>query len=307
MSANNQNNAVQSNVSEIPPSPTKVGAFDPNVSVTNKLLPLAAFFIAFVTVMTILIVYMDHTAMKHYQFQVNMSQDNEFYGVAQDNPQLITYIREVHLTPAIEPHHKMLESEDTISNDTIYVLKLLNNKRNGVFVEAGAYGDGKTSKTDWLERKLNWRGLLIQSDPRHYFSLRRHNRVRSQAIHACLSPIPYPKEVTLHQEHDGVKINSIHANSIEDTDSFNTRVKCFPIYSLLLAMNVMDIDYLSLEAGGTELQVLETIPFDKVNIKIISVTLTANDLEKETIKKFLAKMNYTFMQSFNTTYIFKMN
>lgn len=67
-------------------------------------------------------------AMKHYQFQVNMSQDNEFYGVAQDNPQLITYIREVHLTPAIEPHHKMLESEDTISNDTIYVLKLLNNK-----------------------------------------------------------------------------------------------------------------------------------------------------------------------------------
>lgn len=72
-------------------------------------------------------------------------------------------------------------------------------------------------------------------------------------------------------------------------------------------MNVMDIDYLSLESGGTELQVLETIPFDKVNIKIISVTLTANDLEKETIKKFLAKMNYTFMQSFNTTYIFKMN
>lgn len=67
MSANNQNNAVQSNVSEIPPSPTKVGAFDPNVSVTNKLLPLAAFFIAFVTVMTILIVYMDHTGNETFQ------------------------------------------------------------------------------------------------------------------------------------------------------------------------------------------------------------------------------------------------
>ncbi|CAH0555091.1 unnamed protein product [Brassicogethes aeneus] len=301
MNTTYQNNTI----SEAPPTPIKHRNADPNTSITNKLLPLAAFFIAFVTVMTILIVYMDHTAMKHYQFQVNMSQDNEFSRVSQDNPLLITYIREVHLTPAIEPNHKLINTEETISNDTLFVIRLLEDKRNGVFVEAGAYNDGKSSKTNWLEKKLNWRGLLIQPDPRHYFSLKRHNRLKSQAIHACVSPMPYPKEVTMHQEYDGVKINSIHANSIEENDGFNTRVKCFPIYSLVLAMNVSHIDYLSLESGGTELQVLETIPFQKVHINVISVHLLVSDVEKETIKQFLAMKNYAFIQNFNSTYIFK--
>ncbi|KAJ8920170.1 hypothetical protein NQ315_011831 [Exocentrus adspersus] len=284
----------QNNATETHHTPAKPLNLEPITGVTKKLLPLAAFFMAFTTVMTVLIIYMENTAMRHYQFRVNMSQDYELLEVAQDNPQLVTYIREVHLAPAIEPHHKPLESENAISKDTAYVLKLLKNKRDGIFVEAGAYSDGKTSKTEWLEEKLNWRGLLIQPDPRHYFSLRRHNRVRSQAVHACLSPMSYPKEVTLHQEGDGVKINSVHANSIDDPEWFNTRVKCFPLFSLLLAMNVTNIDYLSLETGGTELQVLETIPYERVKIEIIGVHLVTSEAEKDTIKKFLAMKKIHF-------------
>ncbi|KAJ8966115.1 hypothetical protein NQ317_011020 [Molorchus minor] len=283
-----QNTPLPQNTTEMPQSPTKVINPDPMSSMVRKLLPLAAFFMAFTTVMTILIIYMDNTAMRHYQFRVNMSQDYELLSVSQDNPQLVTYIREVHLAPAIELHHKPLTPQDTVSKDTAYVIKLLKNKKEGIFVEAGAYSDGKTSKTEWLEEKLNWRGLLIQPDPRHYFSLRRHNRQKSQAVHACLSPMPYPKEVTLHQESDEVKINSIHSNSLDEPDWFNTRVKCFPLFSLLLAMNVTNIDYLSLETGGTELQVLETIPFEHVKIEIIGIHLIVSGAEKDTIKKFLA-------------------
>lgn len=174
-------------------------------------------------------------------------------------------------------------------------------------MEAGAYSDGKTSKTEWLEKKLSWRGLLIQSDTRYYFTLRRHNRVRSQAVHACLSSMPYPKEITFHQESE-VKINSIHANNvIDDPDWFTTRIKCFPLFSLLLAMNVTSVDYLSLEAAGSELQVLETLPFDRVRIEVIGVHLYTDDSEKDTIKKFLATKKYALMQSFNNSYIFMMN
>ncbi|CAG9818558.1 unnamed protein product [Phaedon cochleariae] len=277
---------------------------EPVTGMTRKLLPLAAFFMAFTTVMTVLIVYMDNNAMRHYQFKVNMSQDYDLLGVSQDNPQLVMYIKEVHLTPAIELHHKPLESKDEVSPDTSYVLKLLKNKTYGVFVEAGAYDDGKTSKTEWLEEKFSWRGLLIQPDPRHYFNLRRHNRKRCQAVHACLSPTPYPKEITLHQEpEEGVRINGL----LDDSDWFNTRVKCFPFYSLALAMNVTDIDYFSLETGGTELQVLETIPFERISIEVIGVHLNANDTEKGTIKKFLATKKYKFMDRFRNSYMFMMN
>lgn len=287
----------------------KLSHLESVTSVTRKLLPLAAFFMAFTTVMTVLIVYMDNTAIKHYQFRVNMSQDYDLLGVSQDDPQLIMYIREVHLTPAIEPNHKPLKSEDEISEDTAYVIDLLHNKRKGFFVEAGAYNDGRTSKTEWLEEKLGWQGLLIQPDPRHYFSLRRHNRKHSQAIHGCLSPSPYPKEVSLHPENEGIKMNSIHSSllDMDDSDWFNTRVKCFPLYSLLLATNITNIDYLILETGGSELLVLETVPFDRVHIKVLNVQLNANDTEKLTVKQFLASKNYKYMESFNESNVFMLN
>ncbi|XP_076265930.1 EGF receptor activation regulator Star [Rhynchophorus ferrugineus] len=300
-------NQLQNGTAAIPPSPIKgpscASHQDSGQVITKRLLPAAGFFVAFVTVMTVLILYMDNAAMKHHQFTLSLSKDMELNGIAQDDPQLIIYLREVAVFPAIEPHHKALESQNSISNETEYVLKLLNNKKNGVFIESGAYADGKTSKTDILEKNFNWRGLLIQPDPRHYFNLRRHNRAHSQCVHACLSPMPYPREVTLHNEND-VKINSIYSNSVENPDWLVTRVKCFPLYSLILAMNYSIVDFLSVESGGTELQVLETIPFDKIKIEVISIDLRENDSEIDTIKKFLASKSYKFMERFNNTYVF---
>lgn len=186
-----------------------------NRILTKRLLPVALFFFAFATVMSVLILYMGNTALKHQQFTLSLNKDMELNGISQDDPQLIMYLKEVALFPAIETHHKPLESQEVIPPDTDYVLKLLNYKviknqkcwflfssyfcllqKNGFFVEAGAYSDGKTSKTEALERKFNWKGLLVQPDPRHYFNLRRHNRAKSQCIHACLSPMPYPREVS---------------------------------------------------------------------------------------------------------------
>ncbi|XP_066146610.1 protein Star [Euwallacea fornicatus] len=277
-----------------------------NRILTRRLLPIALFFVAFATVMSVLILYMDNTAMKHHQFTLSLSKDMELNGIAQDDPQLIMYLREVALFPAIEPHQKSFEVQEPTFADTEFVLKLLNFKKNGIFVEAGAYSDGKTSKTEVLERKFNWKGLLIQPDPRHYFNLRRHNRAKSQCVHACLSPMPYPREVTLHNEND-VKINDIRSNSIDNPDWLVIRVKCFPLYSLLLAMNSSNVDYLSLATDGTELQVLETLPFDRVKIEIIGVDLSENDSDIGIIKKFLASKKYQFMDKFNGTYIFMMN
>lgn len=155
---------------------------------------------------------------------------------------------------------------------------------------------------------MSWHGLLIQPDPRNFFNLMRHNRARSQAAHVCLSPTSYPKEVTFHQEErDGVKINSVHANSLDDPDCFSTRVKCFPLYSLMLAMNVTKIDYLSLESGGTELQVLETLPFESARIEVIEVHLLASDYERETIKEFLGTKGYVLKGSFGSGYVFMLN
>lgn len=45
-------------------------------------------------------------------------------------------------------------------------------------------------------------------------------------------------------------------------------MQCFPIYSLLSALSVTTVDYFSLDVEGAEMEVLATIPFDKVFIKV---------------------------------------
>jgi hypothetical protein len=46
------------------------------------------------------------------------------------------------------------------------------------------------------------------------------------------------------------------------------KVQCFPLYSILLAVGRTTIDFLSLDIEGGELDVLATIPWHKVNIKV---------------------------------------
>ncbi len=45
-------------------------------------------------------------------------------------------------------------------------------------------------------------------------------------------------------------------------------VECFPLYSILLAINRTVVDYFSLDIEGIELRVLKAIPFDLVTIKV---------------------------------------
>ena len=51
------------------------------------------------------------------------------------------------------------------------------------------------------------------------------------------------------------------------------RVQCWPIYSLLLALGNPKVDFFSLDVEGSELGVLTTIPFDKVDIRYDLVKL----------------------------------
>jgi hypothetical protein len=46
-------------------------------------------------------------------------------------------------------------------------------------------------------------------------------------------------------------------------------VQCFPFFTLLLALNKTTIDYLSLDIEGSELDVLRTVPFGKLDITVV--------------------------------------
>merc|ERR1712241_369658 len=59
----------------------------------------------------------------------------------------------------------------------------------------------------------------------------------------------------------------------EGEEDTTFEMQCMPLYTILLALGNPTVHYFSLDIEGAELQVLRTIPFDKVDIKILDIEM----------------------------------
>ena len=66
-------------------------------------------------------------------------------------------------------------------------------------------------------------------------------------------------------------------------------IPCFPLETMLLAMNRTRLDYLSLDVEGLEMEVIRTIPFDRIDIRVISVEHKHVPGGKEALRKYIEK------------------
>ncbi|XP_053697189.1 protein Star isoform X2 [Sabethes cyaneus] len=303
--------------------PAKISPLGP--SPFRQLLPVALCIISFATVLSILVIYMDTTEIRHQQFRLNMSRDYDLMGVPQDNPALVKYVRDIHMKKypmtfmrnanAPVDHLNFTNRHELTPEMARFVSDLLGKKRFGTFFQSLTGISDSMMTAPWLAETMNWGGYLVEPDPRKYFSLRKQNAFRPnvQVIHACLSPNTYPKEVTLHHDDDSeVRINSVLD---EETEWFHPRVKCFPVYTLMLAVNRTSIDLLSLGCQGQELQILQTIPFDRVHVKVISIHLVHYyeedeliiDVEEyvQNITRFLLSKSYKMVRSYDRNFIYQ--
>ena len=77
-------------------------------------------------------------------------------------------------------------------------------------------------------------------------------------------------------------------------------MQCFPLYSLLrAAAGNVTVNYLSLDIEGAELQVLRTLPWDKVDIEVMTVeTNHAGEVfpgTRQDVRDYLALRGYVFI------------
>ena len=96
-------------------------------------------------------------------------------------------------------------------------------------------------------------------------------------VPACLSTEKETMYVTFAaQGHVGhiAKSNeqqNLFANSPQEKQQTFVNVTCLPLFSILMALDNPRIDYFSLDVEGSELAILKTIPFDKVNIMVTNL------------------------------------
>ncbi|KAA0203324.1 hypothetical protein HAZT_HAZT000367 [Hyalella azteca] len=77
---------------------------------------------------------------------------------------------------------------------------------------------------------------------------------------------------------------------------------CFPLYSFLLALGKTTVDYFSLDVESSEYKVLQSIPWDKVDIKTLSVEYNIIPEGKPALIDFMTSKGYIHYMELNRPY-----
>jgi len=182
------------------------------------------------------------------------------------------------------------------------------NYDNGFFVELGANNGVDQSNTLHFERFRHWRGVLVEPTPHNFLSCRKH-RSPATAIfcNACVS-FDYPDKFVeiaysnLMSAPVGVESDIgdplAHAESGKQfprpTDqNFSFGAVAIPLNDLLKKANAPgNIDLLSLDVEGGELEVLKGIDHRAYRFKYICVE--NRDFQK--LADYLASIDYKFVE-----------
>ena len=122
------------------------------------------------------------------------TSNKNLMGLHQDNLRLVETItkrflvspdltKDYNLTRHQSSHLNILEGQVGQVDE---ILKLFKGKKNGFFIEAGAFDGQVFSNTLLLEMNYNWTGLLIEPNPKAFQELLAKNR-KSYAMESCLS------------------------------------------------------------------------------------------------------------------------
>ncbi|KAL1459662.1 hypothetical protein WDU94_011620 [Cyamophila willieti] len=230
--------------------------------ITPRLISIFAFLLSFTIVMSLLFYVTDLKDRGPRKVLTAYSPDSDLLNIPQEEPILIEHIQTKYLK---FPN----ESKDTDEQKYKSNINLMfNDMTNGKFIEVGA--SEEFGSTQILVDSLNWTGLVVEPHPDRYLDITKLRHVHTANI--CISPTYYPREASFKSIKGYIKIT------------------CFPLYSVMAAFKSTNLDLLKLNLKEADYQVLKTLPWTKVCIKVISVPVKSKDISMVT--KFLSNHGY---------------
>ncbi|MFA6066323.1 MAG: FkbM family methyltransferase [Candidatus Babeliaceae bacterium] len=189
-----------------------------------------------------------------------------------------------------------------VGQDKFLHERYFNDQRKGFFVDIGAHDGLEFSNTYFFEKELGWEGICFEPLA-GAFELLLKNR-NCMCVNACVGNTcglvkffavkGYAEMLsgmvdTYHPLHFARMKRDIaaHGGSYTIMD-----VPSVTLESILEKQGVYKIDYLSLDTEGGELEILQSIDFNKIKILAISVE---NNYEDPDIRTFLESQGFEFI------------
>ena len=182
-----------------------------------------------------------------------------------------------------------------------WLLHKTNFKRQGYFVDIGA-GDGIIgSNTFLLEKFYNWRGICVDPNPTFLKSLcgSRDCLISDLAVYKQSGKVLPFKHLQQHRtEFIGWHFRSGLAENVDKTSvQFDDhRVYSITLNDLLeLYAAPKEIDYISIDTEGSEVDILGNFDFDKYNIKFFTIE-SNNEENRNKVIDIMSKNKYNIIE-----------
>ena len=201
------------------------------------------------------------------------------------------------------------------------VNNIFRNQKNGFYVDVGAQHPIKNNNT-YLLHKKGWEGINIDLDQKN---INLFNVSRKKDCNICAAISSLEKDANLYYYHEGSPINTLSREVadrqkaiIKETRAIRTKT----LTSILenSKFKNKEIDFLSIDVEGVELEVLQGLNLNIYKPKIIVVELLDLDSKKLEIKnlninnvinseiyKYIEKNNYTMINWLHSDIVFVNN
>lgn len=158
----------------------------------------------------------------------------------------------------------------------LWVLEKTNNKREGYFVEFGATDGVLLSNTWLLEKEFDWQGICVEPNPKFFAKLKTNRQCTLS--NQCISgetgkqvEFIYADAFGGSQEYANEDMHAEKRAAYRDAGQVAT-LTTISLDDLLRQVDApRKIDYLSIDTEGSEFEILQAFPFDKWEIRLLSV------------------------------------
>jgi FkbM family methyltransferase len=192
-----------------------------------------------------------------------------------------------------------------IGQDAYYIENIAKHKRNGFYLDIGANDGLHGSNTATLELEYGWTGICIEANPLLIDTLAA-NRPNSTVVHQAVWTEPGTVEIQVPHRFKGSeppdqlgRIAGIERNQTTFKKFFDQGYETYSVTADTVT-NILGqhialpavIDYMSLDTEGAEMEALESIDFDLIDIKFMTVEHGNRKGYKKIFERYLKQFGY---------------
>lgn len=185
--------------------------------------------------------------------------------------------------------------------ETHLVWEYFGRKKDGIFVEVGANDPVAGSQT-WLLEQNGWRGVLIEPQSAHQARLKEQRKGSQVFQVACSSPEKEGEMDLLLSAENGASTLQRQVDSHGAKFIGAERVKVTTLNKVLELAGVKQMDFLSLDVEGHEIDVMRGLDFKKFRPALVLIEDGVRDLGKH---RYLTRNGYKLVKrtSLNNWYV----